>query len=144
MRTTGTRRKKAEVQARDELGRKQCGWCLDWLPVIEFRANNRPRKSSDGLDLYCKECVRLSRHNLTRADAAEILAKQDHRCAICQKTLFGREWDIDHDHSCCPKSTESCGECMRGILCRYCNRTVVGVIENESLVRSTLEYLGKA
>lgn len=25
---------------------------------------------------------------------------------------------IDHDHSCCPKPARSCGNCIRGVLCR--------------------------
>ena len=56
-------------------------------------------------------------------------------CEICSSELIFRgdttnnttKVNIDHDHNCCP-SEESCGKCLRGILCGPCNRAL-GKIE---------------
>ena len=70
---------------------------------------------------------RLRRYGLTNEQFEELLAKQDNKCALCDVILgMGRDsysLTIDHDHSCCnPKRTwNTCGKCVRGILCRSCN-----------------------
>lgn len=50
---------------------------------------------------------------------------------------------IDHDHSCCP-GNDSCGNCVRGVLCRGCN-IVLGWVEKGGLdeegLQGLLEYL---
>lgn len=59
------------------------------------------------------------RYNLT-AEAFEAL-RADGLCQACGESPAT---DIDHDHACCPttkKMMKSCGECVRGFLCRRCN-----------------------
>lgn len=48
---------------------------------------------------------------------------------------------VDHDHSCCP-GNESCGNCVRGALCRTCN-ILLGWVERAGDSRSILSGLEK-
>lgn len=41
---------------------------------------------------------------------------------------------VDHNHKCCP-GQKSCGKCVRGILCNYCNSTLGYAKENPSVLR---------
>lgn len=65
----------------------------------------------------------LARYNLTAERFAVILANQGGRCAICKTDEPGGAgtWHIDHDHGCCSAQKSSCGSCVRGLLCAYCN-----------------------
>lgn len=59
-----------------------------------------------------------NRYNTTLEQYNEILHLQGGVCAICK--LSEAPFVLDHDHGCCNKD-ESCGRCVRGILCRKCN-----------------------
>jgi hypothetical protein len=79
---------------------------------------------------------------ITLEEYDQILAGQGGGCAICGKTqeVNGNRLAVDHDHSCCP-STRSCGKCVRGILCRECNRALGLFKESPEIVRSAIQYL---
>jgi hypothetical protein len=60
-------------------------------------------------------------YSITAERYAELYEAQGGTCAICQRaTGASRKLSVDHDHKCCNGST-SCGECVRGLLCRPCN-----------------------
>ena len=70
-------------------------------------------------------------YRMTIEDYDRLLVVQDGRCGICQRVLSALEhlgsngkperfFAVDHDHSCCP-GPKSCGQCIRGLLCRHCN-----------------------
>lgn len=58
---------------------------------------------------------------------AALLASQGGGCAICHVTPdhFTLSMAVDHDHACCP-GKKSCGDCVRGILCPFCNNALGG------------------
>lgn len=64
----------------------------------------------------------LRQHSLTVEQYEALLAAQGGVCAICgtgEPRGRGR-FHVDHDHACCP-GQQSCGKCVRGLLCGNCN-----------------------
>jgi hypothetical protein len=63
---------------------------------------------------------------LSASDYYRMLSEQDGRCLICRRSSEEIEnshtarFSVDHDHACCP-GVDSCGECIRGLLCSGCN-----------------------
>lgn len=58
-------------------------------------------------------------------------------CEVCGET---KRLAIDHDHSCC-SGTSSCGKCVRGVLCSWCNVTLGYAKEDISRLEGLIEYL---
>jgi len=81
----------------------------------------------------------LRRHGLTEQAYVEMVEEQGGRCAICGRVPDGRLY-IDHDHSCCP-GENSCGECVRGLLCSPCNLALGHFGDDIARLRSALRYL---
>ena len=63
-------------------------------------------------------------------ERAEFFKKQNGKCAICRKpqTAFKRRLCLDHNHKT--------GQ-LRGLLCFYCNKRVVGRHTLESAIKLT-------
>lgn len=55
-------------------------------------------------------------YGLTREEYLAIMAGP---CGICGQRVA--RMHLDHDHSCCPQSARTCGNCIRGVLCHRCN-----------------------
>jgi len=87
------------------------------------------------------------RYSLSREQFLGMLTDQDDACAICRvpfrrmpgETSSRSDIHIDHDHSCCPEH-QSCGRCVRGLLCRSCN-TRLSAIEDVTFQQDALAYL---
>lgn len=85
----------------------------------------------EGLLCKCTECDReyrkrlhiKTRYGLSWEDYVGLLAFQGEACSIFRSASPRGKgaWHVDHDHACCPESSESCGECVRDILCSPCN-----------------------
>jgi len=141
--------------------RKKCTDCGQRKPLNEFYGRGANRK---GPSARCKVCQnvytsrwahehpeksalhwrksQLRRYNLTIADYDRLLAAQGGCCAICRATVpggKGQNFRIDHDHSCCPERMKSCGKCVRGLLCNYCNLHLAG--EEPRRLRDAADYL---
>jgi DNA-directed RNA polymerase subunit RPC12/RpoP len=85
----------------------------------------------------------LKKYNLTAERYEQLVERQKGVCAVCGTNDPGgavARWHVDHDHACCP-SGNSCGKCIRGLLCSRCN-TGIGLLGDtpESLAKA-LEYL---
>jgi hypothetical protein len=80
-------------------------------------------------------------YSITVTDYAEILAAQGLTCAICQRANGStRRLAVDHDHGCCDGPT-SCGRCVRGLLCKPCNRLLGHVRDDPETLRRAARYL---
>ena len=70
----------------------------------------------------------LARYKMTIEDYERMLELQGGGCMLCGSKPTAIALSVDHDHACCPKRRNSCGRCIRGLLCTTCNRDI-GVIE---------------
>lgn len=72
---------------------------------------------------------RLASYGITQEQFDRLLEIQGGSCGMCHMPFGqGQVIYIDHDHACCPDKKKSCGQCIRGLLCRRCN-TTLGHIE---------------
>lgn len=85
---------------------------------------------------WCWECKKLSRYKLTKESYQTILESQEFLCPICSQP--GPD-HIDHDHSCCADSRQTCGQCVRGIVHKQCNAILGHVEPNLERIISYLE-----
>ena len=73
-------------------------------------------------------------YGITVEEYQTLLEKQKGTCALCDKTPEdnGRRLCVDHDHS---------SGVIRGLLCLYCNKYVVGRHRDADLLRRVADYL---
>lgn len=71
---------------------------------------------------------------MTLSDYNEMLKSQGHSCALCHRheDEFKMNLSVDHDH----KTLE-----VRGLLCTYCNRRLVGRHRDGDLLRRIADYV---
>lgn len=77
------------------------------------------------------------RYGLTDEALQAMMDKYQGMCWLCRKKPAVH---IDHDHTCCSiRSQQTCGKCIRGVLCSGCN-TGLGQLGDslEGLERATL------
>ena len=161
----GRTRRDEEVAPKSTVvdGEKKCTSCEMRLPLSSFYLcldkNGRRYPNSK-----CKSCASTatmkSRGKLSRQDARirarsgnlwtffrmrtsdyeTLLEAQDQSCAICKRPIRDSGY-VDHDHQCCP-GKRSCGQCVRGILCRSCN-TGLGCFQDDvDVMARAIVYLG--
>lgn len=108
-----------------------------------YRRDNKVKikKYQEQRYLKIKDDLRYQQYNLTREDFEKLLSSQGNRCACCGEASPGlRDWNVDHDHNCCP-GKESCGKCIRGLLCSHCNPMLGFAKDNISRLQSAINYL---
>jgi len=103
----------------------------------EYREAARVRASKHWHDkpktersTVCLERRLMQRFKRTPEWYEQTLASQGGHCALCSAEPKEKRLNVDHDHACCPcvNTRNTCGECVRGLLCDRCN-TVLGVFE---------------
>lgn len=136
-------------------GDKRCSQCLDWLSPTMFHKN---KSTSTGLDYSCKGCrARLydgggksrsrglrRKYGLSVEEYDSILSAQGGVCAICQRPPSEtKSLAVDHDHGCCPDE-ETCGQCIRGLLCFPCNSAIGHFEDNLERLSRAADYIESA
>lgn len=123
--------------------RKCGGICIVDGCEIKAASDSRTKCSKHGW--HGKNGIRLNQYQKDRRDSLKwglpdgtfntILEFQDWTCPICKTPFseFDRQPDFDHEHE---------SKLFRGLACGRCNRTILGLVENnmESVLRA-IEYL---
>lgn len=128
--------------------RKRCSKCKSWKDTNSF---NRNKKSSDGLNCWCRECHNASkrstydaddfyfkhilrRYGLTREAHRVLYEEQAGCCAICEvpESALPKRFHVDHCHST---------GIVRGLLCHHCNVGLGHFDHDPKLLKSAIDYL---
>jgi hypothetical protein len=64
-------------------------------------------------------------------------------CYLCGDALDGAHIHVDHDHACCP-GNKSCGACVRGLACRWCNQGLGQFRDDPARMRRAADALEAA
>lgn len=85
----------------------------------------------------------IKKYGISYEKYEEIIFNQNNSCAICNISfeLTKDHPHVDHDHSCCPTSLNSCGQCVRGLLCRRCNMFLGTVSDDIIILENAIKYL---
>jgi Fe-S cluster biogenesis protein NfuA len=142
---------------------RTCGRCKKSLPLTKFRWKNKEKTLYQG---YCIECNKAKNkehyqenkqaykdkarayealhggrqalsHHISADCLREMYAKYDGMCWSCRERPATA---IDHDHRCCPGTT-SCGRCVRGLLCHWCNAGIGLLGDTSGGVEKAVQYL---
>lgn len=126
------------VDSRNKDGRgNTCKLCINARAVAERTANP---------EMYREITVRV--YGITLAEYGALLLAQGGVCAVCKQpeTQFMngavKALCVDHDHACCP-SKHSCGKCIRGLLCHFCNMAAGFLRDNPATAIAMADYLGR-
>jgi hypothetical protein len=135
-----------------------CADCGDVIPSSDIAS--QPRRC------YCRSCERmrvngwrlnnltkarlhafqskLRKYGITLEKFEELSREQGGVCAVCGTADAGenRMFDIDHDHLHC-SGGRSCGECVRGLVCRSCNMFMGIAKDNPTSLRKAADYIEK-
>jgi hypothetical protein len=119
---------------------KYCSECSKLRVSDSKKASNaRWTKKHPEIKRVCEKNARLKAHKLS-LDAYLIKVKiQENKCAICNNDFLA-EPCIDHDHSCC-SGRKSCGECVRGLLCRKCNAALGAFQDDLQILKAAADYI---
>ena len=83
---------------------------------------------------------KYARYGLSVEQYNAMVESQNGACAICER-VPSDSLQIDHDHSCCSENARSCGECVRGLLCRNCNSMLGYINDDQKVLENGIAYL---
>ncbi len=129
---------------------RRFSWCKDCQSKRMNKWYKRnPQKSLEAGRIWREknpekmEALRLKRYGITLEDFGEMLESQGGCCAICRNPPTpGKKFNVDHDHNCCEGSSQSCGDCVRGLLCQSCNHLIGFAKDDPEILRNALQYVG--
>ena len=130
---------------------KLCPSCGTEKPFTEF---SKMTKATDGLQCYCKPCVKawhaarrkatpqevlrdkyyLKHYGVNYSYVTNLLTQQDCRCGVCGKDISDK-FHLDHCHDT--------GK-IRGALCPQCNHLLGLAYDNIETLERAIEYLRAA
>lgn len=122
--------------------------------TAKWAQENRSHKTAKAAEWAISHPDSIRRHylwttyRLTVEQYLEMYAEQQGLCKICRgteividpKTERVKNFSVDHDHACCP-GKQSCGKCVRGLLCQRCNMVLGACADNRNLIMKMAEYL---
>jgi hypothetical protein len=130
--------------------RGECRVCWK-LRYRQYREDNRERINAQARERHNEDpekqrsATLKHKYKITAEDFNRLFEAQGNACAICYRKprKNERRFHVDHDHKCCPGAI-TCGECVRGILCRDCNITL-GLLDTltKDWVANAVDYLGR-
>lgn len=133
----------------DVLGRVlECMHCqLEFRPLLT-------NSGAKGVILFCPQCRKdqilelwnsLKKFGVTTSFYFAMLDSQANGCAICGTKVPGGQgrFHVDHDHSCC-LGQSSCGQCVRGLLCNWCNLGIGKLRDSVEIIACAAKYLTTA
>lgn len=119
-------------------GEPACDACLKGAAALE----------KDSRTLDPEKALRntlWSKYRMTLEDYRARLEAQGGKCAVCRvdapTDVRTRLFHVDHDHSCCPTSSKTCGKCTRGLLCHACNTGLGNFQDNPERLLAAVAYL---
>lgn len=108
-------------------------------PEVQERKNAAAREARKGR--YRASRLRHT-YRMEPEDYETMLADQGGVCAICQRPPTKEHLHVDHDGTCCnARKGKTCGECVRGLLCRSCN-TALNLLDDPMKRERAMAYLG--
>lgn len=123
-----------------KLGHKQqCREC--WAKYMRNYYKSNPKKYSrhkkyvSNNDAIYKS--QYYRHGIDKKYLTEMFDKYGGACHSCKEQPATQ---IDHDHKCCP-GAYSCGQCVRGILCGWCNSALGHIKDSKENLYKLIDYL---
>lgn len=124
----GTRRRHA-VTAME--GAKT-GFCQLCGPEVPIRWRSRGLAECQ---MGLRETKRCHKYRLEHNVFMAMLDECNWCCEICDRPIDQITAHVDHDHACCSgeKGKRTCGRCVRGLLCRFCN-VGIGMLKDDPAV----------
>lgn len=117
------------------------------FPRIQYEYYKKWKSSSKGKDYYTsieyktklKYAQLQKKYGLSAEAYVELLDKYNNTCALprCSNTT---DLVIDHDHTCC-LGVDTCGKCIRGVLCRQCNAAIGKLGDSKESLLEVVAYL---
>jgi hypothetical protein len=120
------------------------GGCTDEKP----RGAGQRYCAKHSAGVYAREVAQQNKRNRTMRSGLSdeqyqaMIAKQRSLCALCGAPPGRRQLAVDHDHACCP-GRDSCGKCLRELLCGRCNPLLGYAHDDIAILEAAIAYLKK-